>query len=167
MVLQISPAQIRAMQHHVSTTYPQEGCGVLLGQADTSANQRRVMEVRPVANAWSDEVERELADSGIVAEPDDQAHSRRDRYWIDPRDLLALQRYTRSQQLSLIGIYHSHPDHAAVPSECDRALAWTGYAYIIISVLQGQPKEPRCWQLDDHHQFQPEPLVVKSEFLMP
>jgi proteasome lid subunit RPN8/RPN11 len=162
MTIQISEAQIQTMHHHVSRTYPQEGCGVLLGRLEQDSQPRKILEVRSVTNAWSDDVAKELVEAGITPpqEPD-HLHSRRDRYWIDPRDLLGIQRYARSQQFDMIGIYHSHPDHPAVPSECDRLLAWSGYSYIIISVLQGQPQDPLCWRLDDHHRFQPEPLDIQ------
>jgi proteasome lid subunit RPN8/RPN11 len=34
----------------------------------------------------------------------------------------------------VIGVWHTHPDHPARPSETDRAAAWAGWSYLILSV---------------------------------
>jgi proteasome lid subunit RPN8/RPN11 len=76
--------------------------------------------------------------------------------------MLMAMREARNCSLEIIGIYHSHPDHPAVPSECDRQLAWPQYSYIIVSVAQGYAAESKSWILDDTHQFQPEPIVIAA-----
>jgi len=50
--------------------------------------------------------------------------TRRERYSIAPDTLLKVQKQARDRDLDIIGVYHSHPDHPAVPSEFDRAIAW-------------------------------------------
>jgi proteasome lid subunit RPN8/RPN11 len=85
-----------------------------------------------------------------------------DRYWIDPQDLLVAQRYARDRQINILGIYHSHPDHPAVPSESDRLLAWSDYSYLILSVQSGIVSDYRCWTLDQHHQFQLEEVRAQQ-----
>ncbi|NJR67146.1 MAG: hypothetical protein HC772_20450, partial [Leptolyngbyaceae cyanobacterium CRU_2_3] len=50
----------------------------------------------------------------------------------------------------------------AVPSECDRVLAWTGYTYVIVAVQQGKAINGLAWTLDENHQFQPEDLLNSS-----
>ena len=82
------------------------------------------------------------------------------RYTIDPRDMLRSQKAAREKGLNIIGVYHSHPDHVAEPSECDRAQAWPEYAYTILSVQQGKTADVRNWSLDSDHQFQPEAMEV-------
>jgi len=72
------------------------------------------------------------------------------------------QKDARDRNLDIIGIFHSHPDHPAVPSEFDRAIAWQQYSYIIVSVQQGKAWELKSWSLDDNHQFQPEELLTVS-----
>lgn len=112
-----------------------------------------LVEVWRTPNAWSSTVAT-LTDPTISL----GQHSKGDRYWIDPKDLLEAQRYARDRHYQVIGIYHSHPDHPAVPSECDRVLAWSGYSYLIVSVQQGIAQDLLCWTLDETHQFQPESL---------
>jgi len=82
------------------------------------------------------------------------------RYWISPQDMLEAMRYAHSCTLDVIGVYHSHPDHPAEPSECDRRFAWSQYSYVIVSVQQGSSRDIRSWVLDNQHQFQAEPLVM-------
>ena len=82
------------------------------------------------------------------------------RYWIDPKEMLEAQRHGRHRQLDIIGVYHSHTDHPAIPSECDRACAWLHYSYMIVSVHQGSTQDMRCWSLDESEQFQHEEMIT-------
>jgi proteasome lid subunit RPN8/RPN11 len=148
---------------HAERTYPEECCGLLIGHFDrqSTAEQRTLVEVFPVVNAWSLAVADELATVAPAAFTGLE-RAKTERYWIDPHDLLWAQRYARDRQLSVIGVYHSHPDHVAIPSECDRRLAWPHYSYVIVSVYQGKAQETRSWHLDDRQQFQSEALLLKG-----
>lgn len=153
-MLQLSLDSLQQISTHAERTYPEECCGLLLGRVEADG-RKRLSEVWETPNAWS----AETAEAVAFRVPPGAA-STRDRYWIDPQDLLKAQRYARDHQLNVIGIYHSHPDQAAVPSECDRLLAWARYAYVIVSVRQGKVQDLRCWSLDETHQFQPEEISV-------
>ena len=48
-----------------------------------------------------------------------------------------------------MGIYHSHPDSPASPSEYDRDHAWPWFSYIIVSVNAGIAAEALAWKLRD------------------
>lgn len=126
-------------------------------QATVEGPVREVKDAIATANAWSDAVAQELANelpsyAATAAAP----HSKADRFWIDPQDLLRVQRQARDRNLVVVGIYHSHPDQVAVPSECDRTIAWSDYSYLILAVRQGQTVEVRSWTLDEQRQFQME-----------
>ena len=73
--------------------------------------------------------------------------SRSNRYLISPKDLLEAEKLARQSGLEVIGVYHSHPDHPACPSEFDleRAFAW--YSYVIVSVADGEPGDLTSWTL--------------------
>ena len=86
--------------------------------------------------------------------------SKRNRFSIDPQAMLQVQKAARARHLDIIGIYHSHPDNPAVPSEFDRAIAWSSYSYIIVSVEQGQATDLNSWTLDEDRQFQPEEILI-------
>ncbi|ABB56191.1 Mov34/MPN/PAD-1 family protein [Synechococcus elongatus] len=136
MLTLLLPATCRhTIAVHLQQCYPQEGCGLLLGV------DRRVEQVWPATNVWQ-------------PEDTDEDHDRCDRYQVDPQALLQAQRYCRDRQWQILGIYHSHPDHPAVPSECDRQQAWPEYVYLIASVTQGKIEDCRCWHLNDQRQFE-------------
>ncbi|PZU99495.1 MAG: metal-dependent protease of the PAD1/JAB1 superfamily [Leptolyngbya sp.] len=153
----------RALVEAASATYPSEACGLLVGRREPSpgSDDRTVVEVVALNNAWEPSL-LEYTDSqaGLGEDPSAREHSVGDRYWIDPADMLAVQRSARERGLEIIGVYHSHPDHPAVPSECDRILAWPVYSYVIISVMAGQVADLKSWRLNDQHQFEPEPVKM-------
>ena len=68
------------------------------------------------------------------------------------------------QGLSIIGIFHSHPDHPNQPSEFDQEWAIPWYSYLITSVYLGQAVGSKSWRLkDDRSGFIPEELILLSE----
>lgn len=157
-MLRLTAEQLAAIARIGEQAYPEEGCGILLGKSITD-QVRQVVEVRAVPNIWSTD--------GDIAElmpqdpaPQSLARSKTSRYTIDPRDLLIAQRDARDQGIDVIGIVHSHPDHPALPSECDRAVAWSHYSYIIASIHRRRVKDILCWRLDSAQQFQSEALLV-------
>lgn len=116
-------------------------------------NGKTLVEVWQTENAWSAETSDSYPASDL---PMTKTH----RYAIAPAVLLQAQRSARDQKLDIIGIYHSHPDHPAIPSEFDRVCAWHEYSYIIVSVQKGKACDLRSWSLDDDDQFQPEEIVT-------
>lgn len=167
-MIYLSLTDRQAIAHHAERTYPDECCGLLFGwrHADGST---KVTEIWALDNAWDESAAHELAALGAV--PLGSVNQKRQHYWIDPKDLLEAQRYVRqqheksdntAQQFDMIGIYHSHPEHPAIPSECDRICAWAEYSYIIVSVQQGRACDLLSWKLDDTHQFQPEELSLMT-----
>lgn len=160
MPLHLTQDQLHQIQTQAERTYPEECCGLLLGERDRSGN-KQVHEIRETPNAWTAEATAELALQIPAAQISEGA--KLDRYWIDPRDLLKAQKYCRDRNWTILGIYHSHPDHPAIPSECDRVLAWAEYIYLILSLQQGKTQDVRGWQLDASHQFQPEKLRITTK----
>ena len=141
------------MEAHAERVYPEECCGLILGKLVSSAAEtlKSVVKLAPLDNEWTPD----------VIEVDRAEHTtKRRRYWIDPKDMLRVQKQAREQGLNIIGVYHSHPDHPAVPSECDRVQAWPTYAYVIVSVCKGKAVDIQNWALDSDHQFQPESMRV-------
>lgn len=181
MSLQFEPVPYHQLIQLLEQAYPEEACGVLLGCLGEAAltgemaqvpmgcgPERRVLQLWPAPNAWDAGVAAELRErmgdgaAELVGQPatpaDELTLGREHRFWIDPQDLLAAQRYARDQGWQIVGIYHSHPDHPAVPSECDRRLAWQGYSYVIASVVQGQVRDVQSWRLNEAGSFEAEPL---------
>lgn len=157
-VLIVRAKHLQQIQTCAEQTYPTECCGLLLGELrrKDGAAIKVLLEVWETKNAW----ETALADGSLpdIALSTGQHLAKTERYWIDPKDLLIAQRSARDRGLTILGVYHSHPDHPAIPSECDRSLAWAEYSYIIVSVQQGVAQAVQCWSLDENHQFQAEEI---------
>jgi proteasome lid subunit RPN8/RPN11 len=151
-MLQLSSQQLSLLTAHAIATYPEECCGLLLG---LDRPHKQVLKIWETVNAWNPEVGAEL--NVIIPK---LGTSKADRFWIDPQELMNAQRHARDHQMNIIGIYHSHPDHPAVPSESDRLLAWSAYSYLILSVQAGGVADYRSWTLDENQQFQEEEITV-------
>ncbi len=118
---------------HLEASFPNEGGGFLVGTID--GDRRQVTEVHPVENVYATEEQfhRFMAESGAFQRIEDDADVR---------------------GLSLLGYYHSHPNHPAIPSEFDRVHAWPFFAYLIVSVREGKATESRIWELtNDRSKF--------------
>jgi proteasome lid subunit RPN8/RPN11 len=143
--------QRQKIYDHGENAYPEECCGILLGFIKD--HSKEVVTIIKTANAWSRQVAQEFKEENIE-------YSKRRRYSIAPQDMLSAQKQARASNLSVIGIFHSHPDYPAEPSEFDRLYAWHSYSYIIISIYNGQSFDCASWILDDSQQLQKEPIEI-------
>ena len=146
-MITITSEQVKQIQRHAEKIYPEECCGLLLGKIEGENNN--VIEVRETENSWNPE------EFEFLSLTD---RTKRNNFTIAPEVVLQVQKEARDRNLSIIGIFHSHPDHSAIPSEFDRLIAWPEYSYIIVSVQAGKIVDIRCWKLDDNHQFQAEKI---------
>ena len=136
-MIHLSEAQVEAIRAHGVQEFPHECCGVILG--DLASGVKVVRELRPLPNVHEDGHER--------------------RYLVSPDAMFALLQEERRTKRKILGFYHSHPDHPALPSVYDRDWASPWYTYIIVSVMQGNPEAMTAWQLDDDRQnFLPDPI---------
>jgi proteasome lid subunit RPN8/RPN11 len=125
-MLKIRKSEFDEIRAHGEETYPHECCGVLLGQMD--GDDRVVVSVARARNTRTD--------------------SPHNRYDIDPKDQIRIQREGRKRGEDVIGYYHSHPDHPARWSQTDLAEAhWPGYSYVITSVEQGKAAITNSFEL--------------------
>ena len=76
-----------------------------------------------------------------------EQEARHNRFLIGPTDMLRGERHARSAGLDIVGIYHSHPDHPARPSQFDLDHAWPVFSYIIVSVTASGAGEMLSWEL--------------------
>jgi proteasome lid subunit RPN8/RPN11 len=134
MITLETKAQQTIVQDAVSA-YPNECCGFLLGYEDENG-RRIITEALVVNNAKEGDKKR--------------------RFVIAPQDYLQAEEYAEAHNQILLGVYHSHPDHPAVPSEHDRAAAQPFFSYLIISVNDRQPGFIRSWRLNNDGNFEEE-----------
>jgi proteasome lid subunit RPN8/RPN11 len=139
VTIEMPKAVLKAIQDHARMAYPEECCGFLLGRSGTP---RRVAESRRAKNAATE--------------------NRTRRYTIDPLELLHADDDARKNGLELIGVYHSHPDHPAAPSEYDRSRGASWLSYVIVSVVDREPKDVTAWEFDEAARlFRPETIVLR------
>ena len=155
MALTIGQQHIEVIRQHGAKDYPSECCGILLGHAD--GDRKEVTEVVPLENLRRDP---ERAQALLPLEAPG-SESERNRFLIDPRDQIRVEKDARARGLEVLGYYHSHPDHPARPSNYDRDHAWPWYSYVIIGVERGEPTQVASWVLsDDRSQFEQETMEV-------
>ncbi len=145
-MLKIAHACYHALRRHGEETYPHECCGVLLGIMD--GNERTVVDVVRAGNTRDDRPQ--------------------DRYNIDPKELVRIQRQARERDLDIVGFYHSHPDHPARWSPTDFAEAhWIGCSYVITSVEKGTACQTNSFALlgetEESKRFEDETIEVEAE----
>lgn len=137
--IKLSEQDIQRIRKHGEADYPNECCGFLLGKIE---NDKRIVSVaKPVVNSREQE-------------------NRYNRYYIPPEEYMRVERKAKNEGLEMIGIYHSHPDAEAKPSQYDLDHSWPFYSYIIVSVKKQKSGEITSWRLrDDRSAFDEEELV--------
>ena len=137
MTLTLSGDLMAAILNHGRETYPNECCGALIGR------DGHVLEA--------------------FALPNTTAEGPRRRFMVRPLDYRAAEARASAASAELLGFYHSHPDHPAVPSQYDLDHAWPSFSYVIVSVSNGRPGAMRSWRLrDDRSQFDEETLEAPA-----
>jgi proteasome lid subunit RPN8/RPN11 len=119
----IAPEALEEVRRHAIETYPDECCGALI------ASGGRIVEAFRLPNTTG-------------------AGARR-RFLISPSDYRLAEQRAQTQQGTLAGFYHSHPDHPARPSPHDLEQAWPNLTYVIVAVAAGAPGEITSWRLRD------------------
>jgi proteasome lid subunit RPN8/RPN11 len=126
-MLKLSQSDYNQLRRHSEQAYPHECCGVLLGRFEGDGTKT----VARVVPAWNTR--------------DDSPHN---RYNIDPKELIRIQRGGRERGEDIVGFYHSHPDHPAQWSQTDWAEAhWFGCSYVITSVEKGKAAVTNSFEL--------------------
>jgi proteasome lid subunit RPN8/RPN11 len=142
VTLRLAASLADDIRHHGEAAYPAECCGALVGRAGEDGI-KDVVRLAPAFNRRTDDPH---------------------RYLIAPDDLRRLEAQVRSEGLEIVGYYHSHPDHPAVPSVFDAEHAWPWYSYVIVQVEQGRGADLASWVLDDDRpRMHAESLEVLSE----
>ncbi len=138
MAIELTNEIINRFTSHAEEDYPHECCGFLLGRFNGDSSE--VTEYKPCINTKEENRER--------------------RFLIDPAEYQKAEDYADDNDLSIVGIFHSHPDHPNEPSEFDRVHAWPGFSYIIISIRQGKGAGFRSWLLlEDRSGFNEEQVI--------
>ncbi|HVO73427.1 MAG TPA: M67 family metallopeptidase [Ignavibacteriaceae bacterium] len=124
---------------HGEETYNEECCGAIFG--------------------YSNEYGKDVRE--IMKFKNEKDESRQNRYLISPAEYLSAEKTAKEKNLELIGFYHSHPDHPAVPSKFDTDHAFPWFLYIIVSVQKGKAADLRGWTLEESREKFNEEILEK------
>jgi proteasome lid subunit RPN8/RPN11 len=158
-MIQVESSHLQQLSVHVAACYPEEGCGLLIGRIES--DRKVVEEVLPAQNVWTPDF---LGLSELDPQFSNQKRSRLIRFAIAPHLMLQVQKDLRDRNLDLIGIFHSHPNGLAIPSEFDRAIAWPDYSYLIIALDSQQINAINSWRLDENQNFKREAMINLGHF---
>lgn len=139
-MLKLNAQHKTAIAQHGEQDYPHECCGLLIGRFEPDG-AKLVLETYPISNAREET-------------------AKRNRFLIRPEELMRGERYARERKLDVVGVYHSHPDHPAQPSQYDLDHALPVWSYVIVSVTKGNAAQLLSWNLtDDRERFTAEEMT--------
>lgn len=141
--LNLTEPLFRQIAEQAEREYPSECCGMILAPAGESSKPSRV---RPCRNAQ---------DEYHARDPENFPRTAQTAYFIDPKELLDIQRELRKAREEIRAIYHSHINAGAYFSDEDTKAAapegepaYPGVDYLVISVIHGKVKEAHGFRWD-------------------
>jgi proteasome lid subunit RPN8/RPN11 len=146
-LIKLGAGLIEEIGRQAEREYPRECCGLLIGRIEDGGRTRVIVGTYPVENAFED------------------AGERHHRMSVDPLEYARAERLYAARGLGVVGNYHSHPDHTAVPSQFDleHLAPWPTMSYIVISVRAGKRAEIRSWELaEDRSRFDEEEMAMEA-----
>jgi len=118
-MLDISSRLLARVEKLTIAAWPEEGCGLIVGRRSRGPGGLR----------W--QARRIVPGINMAAHPGV-------RFEIDPRLQIRLQRQLRGTEEAVIGVYHSHPDGPAKPSDADLAMANDpGLLWLVVATGDG------------------------------
>lgn len=161
-MIKISENLMAMIRAHAAEGYPHEIVGVMAGEYAEGIgtvtrlfrgqNQFRLAEEHEDGTAL-DALREKLAVEGASA----------NRFFMTADEMRGVGEACRAEGIDILGFYHTHPDHPALPSATDLRFAretLPGYSYLIMSVNNGVPADTTCWILsDDESRFEQENIV--------
>ena len=118
------------LQDCALAAYPHECCGALFG--DLVETKKEVKFLVSLTNNWVDT----------------KTETKNRRFKITPSDYMKCEKMAVDKSMSLLGFFHSHPDHKPIPSETDLRYAWPFFSYPIISIVNNKFDSIKSYVLD-------------------
>ena len=135
--IEVAHQALTEMIAHGEEGFPYEICGFFYGK---DGNAREITAIRQVPNV--------------------KAGDQRRRFEISPLDYVRAEQFALEKGLDFLGVYHTHPNHPAIPSEHDLAVALPHFSYIILSIQEGKFDHYRSWRLEEQSgKFQEENIT--------
>src|SRR5262245_41387270 len=119
--IQFSAEAWASLQREAEAAYPFEGCGLLLGPYAKDNTATKIVTLKNILR--------------------EEGRGRFD-FSFSPKEFMEAQISAEKQQLDVVGLYHTHPDHPPRPSKTDEGQPMlAGWISVIASVHGGKFKE--------------------------
>lgn len=142
LIVKLSEEALEAINADGISAFPNECCGFLYGQ-ELANGERAITLAAPVTNS--------------------KEGDQRRRFEISPLDYLRAEQFALQNDTALLGVYHSHPNHPAIASEHDLAVAMPYFSYVIVSVMNGEIADHKSWRLQDEERaFEEEQVLLTT-----
>lgn len=142
LIVKLNDKALEAINADAISAFPNECCGFLYGTE--TGDVREITLAVPVTNS--------------------KEGDQRRRFEISPLDYLRAEQFALQNDTALLGVYHSHPNHPAIASEHDLAVAMPYFSYVIVSVREGEIADHKSWRLrDEVRAFLEETVIVNVE----
>lgn len=142
LIVKLSNLAVEAINDDAISAFPNECCGFLYG-TESADGSREITLAVPVTNS--------------------KEGDQRRRFEISPLDYLRAERFALQNDTALLGVYHSHPNHPAIASEHDLAVAMPYFSYVIVSVMNVEIADHKSWRLkDEAREFVEEQVFIES-----
>jgi proteasome lid subunit RPN8/RPN11 len=128
MMIILSKTHLSEISFESRQSYPYECCGALLGHVLPNQDKQVVSCISLVNHSDEDQ---------------------RRRFKVTDKDYQLLEKKALDLNLTLLGFYHSHPDHPAIPSQTDLNYAWPFFSYIIQSVTDSEHRDIKSYMLSE------------------
>jgi proteasome lid subunit RPN8/RPN11 len=139
-IIKLTDQALGAINDDAVSAFPNECCGFLYG-TESADGSRQITLAVPVTNS--------------------KEGDQRRRFEISPLDYLRAEQFALQKDTALLGVYHSHPNHPAIASEHDLAVAMPYFSYVIASVMDGEIADHKSWRLKDEERvFLEEKVIV-------
>jgi proteasome lid subunit RPN8/RPN11 len=143
LIVKLSDLAVQAINDDATSAFPNECCGFLYG-TELADGSREITLAVPVTNS--------------------KEGDQRRRFEISSLDYLRAEQFAEQNDTALLGVYHSHPNHPAIASEHDLAVAMPYFSYVIVSVMNGEIADHKSWRLkDEAREFVEEQVFIESE----
>lgn len=142
--------KMEEIHRHALEEYPYECCGILIGKSGTD-QEDILFRCKNIQNELHKQ------------DPQKFVRDARTAFFIDPKELMNIQRQTEEKGMHIKMFYHSHPDHDAYFSEEDRRMAlfdgdplYPEARYLVVSVREGKIKDQVLFSFNEEtRDFEP------------
>ena len=136
-VISLPQAVVDAMIAHARAGFPNEACGILAGPPRNADRSAGALVVEQTASHFFPM--RNLDEASIS-------------YFMDPKEQLLVFKKMRELGIEMRGIFHSHVNSEAKPSQKDVRLAfYPDVSYLIVSLSDTERPVLRSFRIQDEH----------------